>query len=80
VGPKTASGAGHLLVPPGLGKSYRILWQVPEIFGNCGKIEDRCPKISVSFSFPIFLYSLKKIGVLLSSLPSCVIWLFRVSC
>jgi hypothetical protein len=29
-GPEMASAAGRLLLPPGLGKSDRLLWQVPE--------------------------------------------------
>jgi hypothetical protein len=51
-GPERASGAGLLLLPPGLGKSHRTL-QVPKYpnkFGDYGKILDRCPNISACFS------------------------------
>jgi hypothetical protein len=63
------AGAERLRLPPGLGKSELMLRQVPEqVWKLCGKIDDWCPKISVFFSASI--YATKKLGTLLSDLPS----------
>jgi hypothetical protein len=57
-GPEMASGAGHLLLPPGIGKCHRILSQVYEqVWKLYGKTEDWRPKISICFSclhLPLF--------------------------
>jgi hypothetical protein len=51
-GPEMASVAGRLLLPPPLGKSHRMLRQVPkQVWKLCGKIKDWFPKISVCFSY-----------------------------
>jgi hypothetical protein len=50
-GPEMALGAGRLFLSPGLGKSHRTLWQVPEQVSKLrGKIEDWCPEMSVCLS------------------------------
>jgi hypothetical protein len=60
-GPEIASGAGRPLLPPGLGKSHRILRQVPKnIVKLCGKIEDCFQRYPYAFLPTTYLYSRKK--------------------
>jgi hypothetical protein len=65
-GPEMASGAGRLLVPPWLGKSHRILWQVPE---QVWKNKELMSKDMCAFLISTYLNSRKKIRNLTFCLP-----------
>jgi hypothetical protein len=68
-GPEMAVGAGRLLVLPGLGKSRRTLWQVPEeVLGLCRKYRTDVQRYPYAFLACIYLHSLKKITFWLSLL------------
>jgi hypothetical protein len=57
-GPEMASGAGHLIALPGVGKSHRTLWQVPEkvwkLWKNIGLSYERI-RMPFCFHLPYFL-------------------------
>jgi hypothetical protein len=63
-GPEMASGAGRLLLLPGLGKSHHTLWQVPEQVSGLWKNRVLMSKHMYAFLFSTYLHSPKKIAEL----------------
>jgi hypothetical protein len=61
-GPEVASGAGQTFLPPGLGKSHRVLWRIPEqVCETTWKNRRLIPKDTHVFFGSSYFNSCKKI-------------------